>query len=299
VSGANTSLTQPLATVEQRLGRGEHARRGAWARYRNVSLISGGLLLAILVAIILVYPWVSPWSATEPDFTQPTFAPPSWDHPLGTDNFGRDTLTRLAAGGRIDLVIALLATSVTLVIGAAVGLVAGYFGGWFDTLMMRLVDVTMAIPTLILVIAIVAVLGVGAANIVYAVWLVGWITYTRIVRGETIVARELEYVEAARVVGLGGFRIMARHILPNVIVAAIIFAMADVVLNILLCSSLSFLGLGVQSPTPEWGLMVAEARDFFLRDWRLMTYPGLAVLVIGVAFSLIGDGLAQALRPRG
>ena len=276
-----------------------HGPRSHWARYRNASLIGGGVILLALTLVIIFYPMFSPWSATDPDFSQPTFAPSSWDHPLGTDNFGRDQMTRMAVAGRIDLMIALLATSVTLVVGAALGLVTGYVGKWFDTIVMRLVDFTLAIPTLILVIAIVAVLGIGTSNIIFAVWMVGWVTYTRIVRSETIVARELEYVEAARLIGLSDVRIMLRHILPNVIVAAIVFAMADVVLNILLCSSLSFLGLGVQSPTPEWGLMVAESRDFFLRDWRLMTYPGIAVLIFGVAFSLIGDGLPQALRPRG
>ncbi len=276
-----------------------HERSRNWARFRNPSLLAGLAILAVLCAIIFIYPLVSGFSAIDPDFMQPTFAGPSLNHLLGTDNFGRDNLTRIAVAGRIDLLIATVATAVTLIVGGGLGLLAGYVGGWFDLLLMRLVDFTMAIPTLILVIAIVAVLGVGTANIIYAVWLVGWVAYTRIVRAETIVARELEYVEAAGVMGLGHLRIMFRHILPNVMVAAIVFAMADVILNILLCSSLSFLGLGVQSPTPEWGLMVAEARDFFLKDWRLMTYPGLAVLVFGVAFSLIGDGLAQALRPRG
>jgi peptide/nickel transport system permease protein len=247
----------------------------------------------------VIYPLLSPYSPTEPDFTQPTFADPSWSHPLGTDNFGRDTLTRLAYGGRVDLVIALAATLVTLVVGSALGLLSGYVGGWFDSLLMRLVDFTLTIPYLILVIAIVAILGTGTWNIVYAIWLVGWVAYARIIRAETLVARKLEYVEAARVIGMSQLRIMLRHIVPNVISAALIFAMADMVLNILVSSSLSFLGLGVQPPNPEWGLMVAEARDFFLRDWRLMTYPGLAVLIIGAGFGLIGDGLAQALRPKG
>ena len=270
-----------------------------FARWRNASLVAGGLVLLFIVAVVLIYPLLSPYSITEPDFTQPTFAGPSLAHPLGTDNFGRDVLTRIAAGGRIDLAIAVLATGVTVIVGAAVGLLSGYFGGWIDLVLMRIVDFTVAIPTLILVIAIVAILGLGAMNIIYAIWLVGWVAYARIIRGETLVAGKLEYVEAARVMGMSNARIMWRQILPNVIAAAIVFAMADVVLNILLSSSLSFLGLGVQSPTPEWGLMVAEARDFFLRDWRLMTYPGLAVLLTGIAFGLLGDGIAQALRPKG
>jgi peptide/nickel transport system permease protein len=269
------------------------------SRVLNPLLIVGIVIVGLVTFCVVVYPMLSPYSPTEPDFSQPTFADPSWSHPLGTDNFGRDTLTRLAYGGRVDLVIALAATLVTLVVGSALGLLSGYVGGWFDSLLMRLVDFTLTIPYLILVIAIVAILGTGTWNIVYAIWLVGWVAYARIIRAETLVARKLEYVEAARVIGMSQLRIMLRHIVPNVISAALIFAMADMVLNILVSSSLSFLGLGVQPPNPEWGLMVAEARDFFLRDWRLMTYPGLAVLIIGAGFGLIGDGLAQALRPKG
>jgi peptide/nickel transport system permease protein len=269
------------------------------SRVLNPLLIVGLVIVGLVTVCVVVYPMFSPYSPTEPDFSQPTFADPSWSHPLGTDNFGRDTLTRLAHGGRVDLVIALAATLVTLVVGSALGLLSGYVGGWFDSLLMRLVDFTLTIPYLILVIAIVAILGTGTWNIVYAIWLVGWVAYARIIRAETLVARKLEYVEAARVIGMSQLRIMLRHIVPNVISAALIFAMADMVLNILVSSSLSFLGLGVQPPNPEWGLMVAEARDFFLRDWRLMTYPGLAVLIIGAGFGLIGDGLAQALRPKG
>jgi peptide/nickel transport system permease protein len=194
--------------------------------------------------------------------------------------------------------IAFAATWVTVAAGTVLGLLTGYFGGWIDTLVMRLVDFMLTVPYLILVIALIAILGTGTWNIVYAIWLVGWVAYTRIVRGETLVARNLEYVESARVIGMNHARIMLRHILPNVATVALVFAMADMVLNILVSSSLSFLGLGVQPPNAEWGLMVSEARDFFLRDWRLMTYPGLAILFVGAAFGLIGDGLAQALRPK-
>jgi peptide/nickel transport system permease protein len=293
-SAVRTAATLDAAgdVAESRVGRG----RG---RFLNPLLILGFAIVGLATLFVLVYPMVSPYSPTEPDFAQPTFADPNWSHPLGTDNFGRDTLTRLAYGGRIDLVIAFAATSVTLIVGGALGLASGYFGGWFDSLLMRLVDFTLTMPYLVLVIAVVAVLGTGTWNIVYAIWLVGWVAYTRIIRAESLVARQLEYVEAARVIGMSQPRIMFRHILPNVVSAALIFAMADMVLNILVSTSLSFLGLGVQPPNPEWGLMVAEARDFFLRDWRLMTYPGLAVLIVGAGFGLIGDGLAQALRPRG
>ena len=291
-AGAPATLSAAADVAEPSLGR-------ARSRILNPLLILGLTIVGLVTLFVLIYPVLSPYSPTDPDFTQETFAGPSWGHPLGTDNFGRDTLTRLAYGGRIDLVIAVAATLVTLIVGSALGLLSGYVGGWFDSLLMRFVDFTLTMPYLILVIAIVGILGTGTWNIVYAIWLVGWVAYARIVRGETLVARKLEYVEAAQVIGMSQRRIMLRHILPNVMSAALIFAMADMVLNILVSSSLSFLGLGVQPPNPEWGVMVAEARDFFLRDWRLMTYPGLAVLIVGMGFGLIGDGLAQVLRPKG
>jgi peptide/nickel transport system permease protein len=277
--------------------------RVSWSRRQrhwvNPLIVTGGVLLAVIVLFCTIYPFLSPHDPTTPNFTQPPLAPPSAAHLLGTDNFGRDILTRLAYGGRVDLTVTLIGTAGTVIVGALLGLIAGYTGGWLDSLIMRVVDFTLTMPYLILVIAIVAILGPGTQNIVYAIWLVGWVAYARIVRGETLVARRQEYVDAARVLGMKHGRILLRHILPNVAAAALIYAMADMVLNILLASSLSFLGLGTQPPNPEWGLMVAEARDFFLRDWRLMTYPGLAVLVTGAALGLIGDGLAQALRPKG
>ena len=288
--------TSPIAGTlsADRVSRNRGGRN--WA---NPLILTGSVLLAVIVLFCAIYPFVSPHDPTAPNFTQPPLAPPSATHLLGTDNFGRDILTRLAYGGRVDLIVALIGTAGTVVVGGLLGLIAGYTGGWLDSLIMRLVDFTLTMPYLVLVIAIVAILGPGTQNIVYAIWLVGWVAYARIVRGETLVARQQEYVDAARVLGMEHSRIMLRHILPNVAAAALIYAMADMVLNILLASSLSFLGLGTQPPNPEWGLMVAEARDFFLRDWRLMTYPGLAVLVTGAALGLIGDGLAQAMRPRG
>ncbi len=268
------------------------------SRFVNPSLISGLSILIFVVAFVVLYPLAVSYSPTEPDFNAGAFLGPSLDHPLGTDNFGRDVLTRLAYGGRIDLLISVIATAVTFAIGTALGLLSGYFGGAFDTFIMRLVDFVLTLPYLILVIAVIAVLGTGTSKVVIAIWLVGWVTYTRIVRAETLLVSRLEFVEAARVIGSSSGRIMRRHVLPNVLGASIVYSMVDVVLNILLISSLSFLGLAVQPPDPEWGVMIAEARNFFLRDWRLMTYPGLAILVLGAGFGLVGDGLAQALRPR-
>ena len=242
----------------------EAARRVGRRRSRlNWPLLSGLVIIGIALLFVIVVPLVSPYDAISPNLSGETFAGPSLKHPLGTDNFGRDVFTRIAEGGRIDLSIAVFATLVTVIVGTIVGLASGYFGGWLDTLLMRIVDVAFAFPFLVLVIGIIAVLGVGVFNVFLAVWLVGWVAYARIVRGETLVARRLEYVEAARVVGLGHTRILARHVLPNVISQAIIFSMADAIGNIILASSLSFLGLGVQPPHAEWGLMIADGRDFF------------------------------------
>jgi len=278
-------------------------------RWKNSVLLSGFVLLLLVLLAIIIGPLVSPYSPTEPAFDQPTFAGPSWSHPLGTDNFGRDTATRLAYGGRTDLVIAIAGTLVTVLVGLLIGLLAGFYGGKLDMLLMRLVDFTLALPYLVLAIGIIAVLGTAPThvpgfgplpvNVIFVIWLIGWVTYARLVRGEVLVAKNMEYVDAARVCGASTTRLILRHITPNVLAIVIIYAMADVVMNILLLSSLSFLGLGQQPPYPEWGLMVSEARDFFLRDWRMMTYPGLAVLITGAAFGLIGDGLTQALRPKG
>lgn len=260
-------------------------------------LIVGAIILALILVAVIVGPMISPYNPIKPNLVD-TFAHISWSHPLGTDNFGRDILTRILYGGRVDLMIAALATSVTVVAGSLLGSLAGFYGGWWETIIMRAVDIAIAFPFLVLVIALVAMLGPGRNNIFIAIWMVGWLTYARIVRGEVLSVKRREYVEAARVNGLSDFRIIVRHIMPNVITPVIVYAMADFVLNILAASSLSFLGLGVQPPNAEWGLMIAEGRDFFLVAWQLTTLPGLAILIVGIAFALLGDGLADLLRPQ-
>ncbi|MDR7467712.1 MAG: ABC transporter permease [Armatimonadota bacterium] len=270
-----------------------------WARVRRApTLLVGTALLAIIVAAAAAAPVLTPYSASALDLRR-TFEGPSRAHPLGTDNFGRDLLARLLYGARIDLMIGVFATAVTLVVGSALGLLAGYYGGRLDRLIMRIVDVVVAFPFFVLVIGLVAMLGTGLRNMFVAIWLVGWVSYARIVRGEVLFVRTREYIEAARAIGLPDQRIIFRHVLPNAITPAIIFSMTDVVLNILLGSSLSFLGLGAQPPAPEWGLMIAEGRTFLATAWWMSALPGLAIVITGVAFSLIGDGLADVLRPGG
>jgi peptide/nickel transport system permease protein len=220
---------------------------------------------------------------------------PSWDHPLGTDTLGRDILTRVIYGGRIDLVFAVVTTIVPFALGALVGALAGYRGGWLDTVVNRFVDTVVAFPFIVLILAIVAITGPGLTGAYIGVFAVGWALYARLTRGEMLVEREKEYILAAQTLGYSSTRIVFRHALPNVLRASIVFSMADIVLNILLLSALSYLGLGVAPPTPEWGALVAEGKDVILTSWWVATMPGLVIVLVGVAFSLIGDGIADRL----
>ena len=223
--------------------------------------------------------------------------PPEPAHPFGTDNLGREVLARIVHGAAIDLQIGLFTVLPALTIGSIVGALAGYYGGIVDTLVMRLVDVVVAFPFFVLVIAIVAVLGPGLINMYIAVALVGWVSYARIVRSEMMVAKQLDYTSAARVLGFSDARILLRHLVPNVIVQALIYATSDFILGILLGSSLGFLGLGAQPPAPEWGVMIAEGYSFVSGGPWISAFPGLIIVLLAGSFSLFGDGLADHLRP--
>lgn len=233
-----------------------------------------------------------------PDEFGPALQPPSWSHPLGTDNFGRDIASRVIHAAHLNLFIGVVPTAITFVTGIVLGSIAGFYGGRIDTVIMRIVDVVLAFPFIVLVIGIVAMLGPGLRNLIVGIALVGWISYARLVRGEILVAKHQEYVLAAQTLGCSSYRIILRHILPNVMGPAIVYAMSDVILNILLGAALSFLGLGVQPPTPEWGSMIQEARNFMRQAWWMATFPGIAIIITGIGFSLVGDGLAERLQTR-
>jgi len=222
---------------------------------------------------------------------------PNAVHLLGTDNFGRDILARILEAGKTDLQIGIIATAISLAIGTVIGALAAYYGSWVDVIFMRILDVTMAFPNMVLVIAIVALLGPGPINIYIALTALGWVIYARLIRGEILAAKETEYVLAARAVGVTDLRIIFRHLLPNAITSALVFAMSSVVLNILFTASLSFLGLGIQPPDPEWGTMIAEGRAFMLTTPRLTILPGLAVVITGLGVTLLGEGLVEWVRP--
>jgi peptide/nickel transport system permease protein len=292
---SQTWATHPSQALLRVAERG--AKRTRSTGRRRLVLISGLVMLAIAIVAILAAPLLAGKSPTALDVLHPLAPPLTPGHLLGTDQYGRDILARILYGGRIDLAIAFGATSVTLVFGTVVGLVAGYFGGWVDNLLMRIVDLFFAFPFLVLIIAIIAMLGPSIFNMFVAIWITSWVSYARIMRAQTVVAKKQQYVLAARTLGYGRVRVMLRHILPNTASAVIIFSMVDAIGNIILAASLGFLGLGAQPPTPEWGTMISDGQNYILSSWWLATLPGLAIVFVGVAFSLIGDGLADILRP--
>jgi peptide/nickel transport system permease protein len=267
------------------------------ARLRGrYTLIIGCAILLVLVVACVGAPLLTSYSPTAINPIEPLAPLFAKGHPLGTDEFGRDVLSRVLYGGRYDLAIAFGATAVTLVCGTLIGLVAGHIGGRTDTVIMRIVDLFFAFPFIVLVIAIITSLGASLINLFIALWVVSWVSYARIAHGQTMSAKGYGYVVAARALGFSHPRVMFRHILPSVLPGVIIFAMVDAVGNVLLGASLGFLGVGIQQPTPEWGSMISEGQNFLLSNWYLSIAPGAALVLLGVALSLIGDGLSDLLR---
>jgi peptide/nickel transport system permease protein len=275
----------------------ETQRRAGWfGRIRSwpMSLRVGLLIIGLITLAGIMAPLITPYDPIIGDFTE-ALQPPSWKHPFGTDSTGRDLLSRVLYGTRIDLQIGLITTYVPLIYGLALGAIAGYVRGLFDNVLMRVVDIAIAFPFLVLIIVILAILGPGIRNMYIAVFAVAWTMYARLARADMLVVREQEYILAAKAMGYSPLRIIFRHALPNLMVPSLVFSMNDIVLNILLASALSFLGMGVQPPAPEWGAIIADGRDFLLRAWWISTLPGIAIIITGLGFSLIGDGLARLL----
>lgn len=275
-----------------------HLRAESVARLkRNRSLQIGGIMLALLLILGLAGPLFLPFDPTAVNF-ELALLPPGVEHLFGTDDLGRDVLSRVIAATSVDLQIAIMCVLIPFVTGTAIGLVSGYAGGIVDVVLMRLVDILWAFPFYVLVIAIVGSLGPSIGNMYLAFALVAWISFARIVRGEVLVLKRQEFVQAALLLGYSHIRILWRHILPNAITPAIVFMMSDVVLTILAVTALGFLGLGIQPPTPEWGVMIAEGRNFIFDGWWGSLFPGLAIVYTGVTFILLGDGLDDFLRPK-
>jgi peptide/nickel transport system permease protein len=290
-------LTDPNPTSRRQARAGQAWL--AWLRIRRNGLAMTGLVIVTtLVALALLAPVIAPFDPIEQDLTRRLLPPGSPGHWLGTDDFGRDILSRILHGASITLQIIALVAVTAPVLGLLVGTVAGYFGGWVDAVLMRITDIFLAFPRLILALALVAVLGPGIGNAILAIALTAWPPYARVARAETLTVRSSDYIAAVRLQGAGHTRIIAGHIVPMCLSSVIIRVTLDMAGVILIAAGLGFLGLGAQPPLPEWGLMISSGRKFLFEQWWVATMPGLAILIVSLGFNLLGDGLRDVLDPR-
>ncbi len=271
----------------------------AWLRIRRNRLAMAGLLIVGLLLVVAAFaPWIAPHDPLAQDLSRRLLPPGTPGNLLGTDDFGRDILSRIIHGARITLYIIALVAVTAPVLGLLIGTVAGYFGGWIDATLMRLTDIFLAFPRLILALALVAVLGPGIENAVLAIALTAWPPYARVARAETLTVRSSDYIAAIRLQGASASRIIAGHVVPMCLPSVIIRVTLDMAGVILIAAGLGFLGLGVRPPTPEWGLMISSGRKFLFEQWWVATMPGLAIFVVSLGFNLLGDGLRDVLDPR-
>jgi peptide/nickel transport system permease protein len=264
---------------------------------RNPGAMVGLVALAAIILLALLAPVIAPYDPIAQDTTA-IRAAPSRQHFFGADNFGRDVFSRVLYGGRMSLPVGFVAIVIGAVIGVSLGLIAGYYGGAIDATIMRFVDVMLAFPGILLAMAIVAILGTSLFNLMLAVGISAMPEYTRVVRGSVLSARETEYVTAARVIGAPDRSLIARHIFPNILPPVIVLATLGIAGAIILGSTLSFLGLGIKPPQPEWGNMLSDGRSMIRHSWWVSFFPGLAIMVTVLAINLLGDGLRDALDPR-
>ncbi len=264
---------------------------------RNRTAVAGGVVVLIIILIAIFAPLVAPYPPIEQNFTAYLTAPNS-AHLFGTDEQGRDLLSRVIYGSRISLRIGIIAVSIGAIAGLACGLVAGYYGGWVDTVIMRWMDIMLAFPEILLALAIVAILGPALTTVMIGVGIASIPHYTRVVRGSVLSVKQAEYISAARVVGCSSARIIVRHVLPNTIAPVMVLATTGTAAAIITGAALSFLGLGVQPPAPEWGSMLSNGRTYLQHAPWIVTFPGLAIMVTVIAINLFGDGLRDTLDPR-
>jgi ABC-type dipeptide/oligopeptide/nickel transport system permease subunit len=268
----------------------------------NRLAVASAVVVVLFVAAAIFAPWVAPHDPNDADLFRrlqpPAWLGGEWAYPLGCDGLGRDIVSRLVYGSRVSILVGVLVVAIATAVGILAGLAAGYLGGLVDRLVSGLVDVLLGFPYLIFAIGLMAMMGPGFQNIILALVYKEWVVPCRIVRGETLVARELEYVEAARSLGASGRHIMLREILPNIVSPVVVVATVRIAQVIILEASLSFLGLGVQPPTASWGSMVADGREFLIDAWWVSTFPGLAILVLVLAINIVSQGLRDAFDPR-
>jgi peptide/nickel transport system permease protein len=298
---ARLARAGPASDAEATLGRqaaSSGLTRDALRRLiRNPGAVVGAIVLVLIVLLTVFAPLIAPYDPIAQD-SQAIRAAPSAAHIFGADNFGRDVFSRVLYGGRMSLPVGFVAVGITAIVGVALGLIAGYYGRAIDTVIMRWVDLMLAFPGILLAMALIAILGTSLFNLMLAVGIAAIPEYTRVVRGTVLSAREAEYVVAARVSGSQDRAIILRHILPNVLPPVIVLATLGIAGAIILGSTLSFLGLGIQPPTPEWGNMLSDGRSMMRHQWWVSFFPGLAIMLTVLAINLLGDGLRDALDPR-
>jgi peptide/nickel transport system permease protein len=265
--------------------------------YKNKLMLCGGGLVALLLIISVMAPWLAPYDPGQIDLTN-VLTSPSMTHLCGTDQLGRDVLSRMIWGSRISLKVGFAATGVAIIIGAILGAVSGYYGGWVDSVIMRFVDIMLCFPTFFLILAVIAFLEPSIWNIMIIIGLTGWMGVTRLVRADFITLRERDFVKAARAIGASDMRIIFLHILPNSMASILVAATLGIAGAILTESALSFLGIGVQPPTPSWGNILTAGKDNIDIAWWLSLYPGLAILITVVGYNLLGEGIRDLLDPR-
>lgn len=270
-----------------------------WMRH-NPMLSAGVIAVGALVLVAVFAPLLAPFPGDASVATHPfsVLQAPTWLHPFGTDEVGRDILSRVMYGARISPLIAVAVLLIATVVGVPLGLVAGYFGGVLDDVIMRVTDIFLAVPALLLALALSSVLTPTIGSTITAISVTWWPWYARLVRGEAASIRGRRYIESCRALGIPRWRILWRHVLPNATTPVLVQMSLDFGTVILTASALSFLGLGVQDPSPDWGLMVSEGQAYFLTNWWLVTFPGLAILTTALAFNILGDGLRDRLDPR-
>jgi peptide/nickel transport system permease protein len=264
---------------------------------QNKTAVAGSIVVLALFAVSLLAPWLAPYDPNAIDLTQ-VLMPPSGVHPFGTDPLGRDVFSRMIWGAGISLKVGFVATGIAILIGTVLGALAGYYGRWVDTVIMRFVDIMLCFPTFFLILAVIAILEPSIWNIMIVIGLTGWMGVTRLVRADFIALKERDFVQSARAIGAGDFRIIFFHILPNAMASVLVTATLGVAGAILTESALSFLGIGVQPPTPSWGNILTAGKDNIDIAWWLSFYPGLAILITVLGYNLLGEGIRDSLDPR-
>jgi peptide/nickel transport system permease protein len=264
---------------------------------KNRLAIVGAACIFMVFLVAFLAPVLSPYDSEAISVAE-KLAPPSWQHWLGTDHLGRDVFSRMLYGARISLLVGFVAVGLSLVIGVFVGAVAGYYGKWVDTVLMRFVDVMMCFPSFFLILTVIALLGPNIINVMVVIGITSWMGTSRLVRAEFLTLRERDFVQAARAIGARDSRIIFYHILPNALAPVFVVATLDVATAILVEAGLSFLGFGVQPPAPSWGNILTAGRDYIFDAWWLTLFPGLAILITVLSFNLFGEGLRDALDPR-